>query len=232
MEIIICNVLIALFSLGITNVMSNLINAFSNDEKVTFKGLFKKVKFDWKVCICTAFSLIALFYKYAISFEFLIFGFLAIILVMDAFTDIKAQIIPNELNFLGFVVGIILAYASIVFRGEAGLDMILGLLTGAGIFGLIAIFAFVVYKREGMGLGDVKLMGMLGLFFGVFNIIQIFILSFAIGAVVSIILLVTKKKKSSDYLAFGPFIVIASIITMFVPYTVLFPWYMSFLASF
>ena len=82
-----------------------------------------------------------------------------------------------------------------------------------------------------MGLGDVKLMGMLGMFFGVFNTIQIFVLSFAIGAVASIILIATKIKKANDYMAFGPFIVVASFITMFVPYTIMFPNYLNFINS-
>ncbi len=82
-----------------------------------------------------------------------------------------------------------------------------------------------------MGLGDVKLMGMLGLFFGVGNIIQIFIFSFAMGAIVSIFLLITKMKKADDYIAFGPFIVISAIVTMFLPYTVVLPWYLGVLVK-
>ena len=73
-----------------------------------------------------------------------------------------------------------------------GVDLLLGMFVGAGIFLLIAAFALIAYRKEGMGLGDVKLMGMLGLFFGMKNIFQIFILSFIIGAVVSIILLLFK----------------------------------------
>ena len=88
---------------------------------------------------------------------------------------------------------------------------------GAGIFLLIALFALIAYKKEGMGLGDVKLMGVLGLFFGVKNIFQIFILSFFVGAIVSIVLLVSKAKKKDDYIPFGPFIVIGAFWTMIFP---------------
>lgn len=95
---------------------------------------------------------------------------------------------------------------------------------GAGIFLLIGLFALVVYKKVGMGLGDVKLMGMLGLFFGFANTVQIFVLSFFIGAIVSIFLLITKKKKPNDYVPFGPFIVIASFITMVLPASTTIHW--------
>lgn len=227
MEIIICNILIALIGVGITPYMKNLIEAFSNEEKITWKTIFKKTKFDIKLALLTPLVMIALFYRFGISFEFLIYSFVSVLLIMDAFVDMKAQIIPNGLNFAGFIVGIILAYIALVVEPMSGVDMLLGMFAGAGIFLLIALFALVAYKKEGMGLGDVKLMGMLGLFFGLYNTIQIFIISFAIGAVISIILLATKIKKSTDYMAFGPFIVIAAIFTMFVPYTIAYPWYLS-----
>lgn len=69
-----------------------------------------------------------------------------------------------------------------------------------------------------MGFGDVKLMGALGLYFGFSNIIMISVIAFLIGAVVSVILLLTKMKKTDEYIPFGPFIVIASFIVLFVPY--------------
>ena len=69
-----------------------------------------------------------------------------------------------------------------------------------------------------MGFGDVKLMGALGLYFGLSNIIIITLVSFLIGAILSIILLVTKLKKSDEYIPFGPFIVIATFLSMYVPF--------------
>ena len=69
-----------------------------------------------------------------------------------------------------------------------------------------------------MGFGDVKLMGALGLYFGLSNIIVITLVSFLIGAILSIILLATKIRKMDEYIPFGPFIVIASFISMYVPF--------------
>ena len=43
-------------------------------------------------------------------------------------------------------------------------------------------------------------------------------MSFLIGAILSILLLITKIKKSDEYIPFGPFIVIASFISMYVPF--------------
>lgn len=74
------------------------------------------------------------------------------------------------------------------------------------------------YGKEAMGFGDVKLMGALGLYFGLSNMIIITLVSFLIGAILSIILLLAKIKKSDEYIPFGPFIVIATFISIYVPF--------------
>ena len=89
---------------------------------------------------------------------------------------------------------------------------------GDGIFLAITLLGGLFYGKEAMGFGDVKLMGALGLYFGLSNIIIITLVSFLIGAVLSIVLLATKMKKSDEYIPFGPFIVIATFISMYVPF--------------
>ena len=77
-------------------------------------------------------------------------------------------------------------------------------------------------EKKQWDFGDVKLMGAMGLFFGLTNIIVISILAFLIGAIVSIILLIIRNKKANQYIPFGPFIVIGAVITIFVPFNILF----------
>ena len=96
--------------------------------------------------------------------------------------------------------------------------MLLGMVAGGGIFLLITLLGGLFYGKEAMGFGDVKLMGALGLFFGLSNIVIITLVSFLIGAILSIILLVTKIKKSDEYIPFGPFIVIATFLSIYVPF--------------
>ena len=101
------------------------------------------------------------------------------------------------------------------------IDMLLGMLAGGGIFLAITLIGSLIYGKEAMGLGDVKLMGALGLYFGLSNIIIIAVISFLIGAVIGIILIASKIKKSNEYIPFGPFIVIATFICMFIPTEIL-----------
>lgn len=216
-SVVLYNVIFALTGLAVSPFMTALIKRYSREEKIIDKDFFNDVRFDWKVALVTSLLIILLLYFFGVSEKFFLYSILSIILTMEAFVDIKAKILPNSLNFAGFLMGIVYTYITCIRDIYAGLDLLLGMITGAGVFLLIALFALIVYRREGMGLGDVKLMGMLGLFFGFTNIIQIFILSFFVAAVISIILLATKIKKTTDYIAFGPFIVIATVVTMIIP---------------
>ena len=99
-----------------------------------------------------------------------------------------------------------------------------GMFAGAGIFLLITLIGGLIAGREAMGMGDVKLMGAMGLFFGLRSIISISVLSFLIGAVASIFLLVSKIKKTDEYIPFGPFIVVSAMLAMVIPEEALFGW--------
>lgn len=98
--------------------------------------------------------------------------------------------------------------------------MLLGAVVGAGIFLLITLIGGAIAGKEAMGFGDVKLMGALGLFFGWMNMIVISLIAFLLAAIISILLLATKKKKTDEYIPFGPFIVLATFVVMLVPFDI------------
>mgnify|MGYP005772389111 CR=1 FL=1 len=140
-------------------------------------------------------------------------------MLLSAFViDFKLQIIPNRLNLTIFEVGFIFAFLYGLSNVAITINMLLGMIAGGGIFLLITLLGGLFYGKEAMGFGDVKLMGALGLFFGLSNIVIITLVSFLIGAILSILLLVTKIKKSDEYIPFGPFIVIATFISMYIPF--------------
>ena len=131
--------------------------------------------------------------------------------------DWKLQIIPNRLNLTMFEIGLVITVIQGIFNINIAINMLLGSLVGAGIFLLITIIGGAIAGKEAMGFGDVKLMGALGLFFGWTNMIIISLISFLLGAIISIILIVTKIRKTDEYIPFGPFIVISAFIVMIVP---------------
>ena len=155
---------------------------------------------------------------------------LAPILVSAFIIDYKKEIIPNRLVLTGFEIGLIFVFLIGILNPNGttiAINRVLGMLAGGGIFLAITLIGGLLAGKEAMGFGDVKFMGVLGLFFGLKNIAILAVISFLIGAVFSVALLVLKIKKTDEYIPFGPFIVIAAFITIFVPSTILFSglWY-------
>lgn len=131
--------------------------------------------------------------------------------------DYKEKIIPNRINLTIFELGIVLLFIAGIFNINVAIDMVKGMLVGGGIFLLITLLGGLIAGKEAMGFGDVKLMTGLGLFFGFYNTIMITLISFLLGAVISVILLLTRIKKTSEYIPFGPFIVMACFVVMLIP---------------
>ena len=143
-------------------------------------------------------------------------------MLLSAFViDYKLQIIPNRLNLTMFEIGLVIAFLYGLSDVAITINMVLGMLVGAGIFLAITLIGGLIYGKEAMGFGDVKLMGALGIYFGLSNIIVITLLSFLIGAILSIILLATKIKKMDEYIPFGPFIVLGTFINIFIPFQII-----------
>lgn len=197
-------------------------------KPVFSKELFNKEKKEYKtnllLALITMLIYILLLYVFGIQKTFL--GNLELIkyliltpMLLSAFMiDYKLKIIPNRLNMTMFEIGIIFMFLAGIFNANIAIDMFMGMIVGSGIFLLITLIGGLIAGKEAMGFGDVKLMGALGIYFGLSNTIVIIIMSFLIGAVLSILLLITKIKKTNEYIPFGPFIVIATFITMVVPF--------------
>lgn len=200
-------------------------------KKVFSKDLIKEYKENFTpnyiLMIITATIYVLLIYKFGIkntfieNLELIKFLILTPMLLSVVIIDYKLQIIPNRLNLTMFEVGIVIAFIYGLSNIAIGINMLLGMFAGGGIFLMITLLGGLVYGKEAMGLGDVKLMGALGLYFGLANIVVIALVSFLIGAVLSIILLATKIKKMDEYIPFGPFIVLATFISIFIPYDIL-----------
>ncbi|MBR3002271.1 MAG: prepilin peptidase [Clostridia bacterium] len=197
-------------------------------EKVFTTQIFKELKTNFKpnylIMLVTAIIYVALIYVFGIqdtiiaNLDLIKYMILTPMLLSAFIIDYKLQIIPNRLNLTIFETGLIFCFLYGLSNVAISINMFFGMLAGAGIFLAITLLGGLFYGKEAMGFGDVKLMGALGLLFGLSNILAITILSFLIGAVLSIILLATKIKKTSEYIPFGPFIVIATFISTFVPF--------------
>lgn len=197
-------------------------------KKVISKDIITEYKMDFKpnyiLMFVTSIIYITLVYVYGIketfigNLDLIKFLILSPMLLSVFIIDYKLQIIPNRLNLTIFEIGIILAFIYGLSNVAITINMLLGMLVGGGIFLLITLIGGIFYGKEAMGFGDVKLMGALGIYFGFSNIIIITLVSFLIGAILSIFLLVSKRKKTDEYIPFGPFIALATYISMYIPF--------------
>lgn len=194
--------------------------------KNSFKEHFKEFNPNYILMIINAALYVAILYKFGVKETFienldLIKYLILVPMLLSTFViDYKLQIIPNRLSLTMFEVGIVFTFFYGLSNVAISINMLLGMLVGGGIFLAITLLGALVYGKEAMGLGDVKLMGALGLYFGLTNIIIISIVSFFLAGFFIIFYVITKRKLI-EYMAFGPFIVIASFIMVFVPYNIM-----------
>ena len=189
-------------------------------SKDFFKEYLKNTRPKYLLMIIVAVAYIILLYLKGLTIDTVKFIFLIPMLLSAFLIDFKSQIIPNRLKLTVFETGLIFTFIETIQNTNLGInifiDNILGMLIGGGIFLLITLLGGLMARKEAMGFGDVKFMAALGLFFGWLNIILISVMSFLFAAIVSIVILISRKKKSSEYIPFGPFIVVSSLIPMYI----------------
>lgn len=175
--------------------------------------------------VLTGIIFLILSFKYGLSSNYIFYIILACILICITFIDYDHKIIPDELILLGFVFGLLYKLTLYLFMKEpiGFMNTILGFSLGGGLFLLIAILS-----KGGMGGGDIKLMAMLGFWLGWRHIIFISFLSFIIGSIISIGLLLTKVKTRKDAIPFGPFITLSTFVSILY-YEPIMSWYINFI---
>lgn len=194
-------------------------------SKEFFTEYMKQFKPNYLLMVITAVMYIALLYLFHGSLDLLKYMALVPMLISAFCIDLKLQIIPNRLTLTMFETGLLFTFLSVISNTNLGINTfvnsVLGMLVGGGIFLLITVIGGIIAGKEAMGFGDVKLMGALGLFLGWVNIIIVSVIAFLLAAIISIGILIFRKKQFGDYIPFGPFIVIASFITIFTPFDLL-----------
>lgn len=228
---IIFYILASIIGLGIGQFIEWMNERIIENKKVFSKDILRKYKIDFKpnyiLMIITSIIYTSLVYKFGVHDNFIEnlnlikYIILTPMLLSILVIDYKKQIIPNRINLTMFETGIIIAFLYGLSNVAITIDMILGMIAGIGCFLVIALIGYLIYGKDAMGIGDIKFIGALGLYFGFSNILSITIMSFLIGTILAIILIISKQKKINEYIPFGPFIVIAAFINIFVPFEII-----------
>lgn len=160
----------------------------------------------------TALASFLLFMRFGPSWSYLFyFSFIASLIVITVI-DLYHQIIPDVISLPGIGVGLL---GSFVLPQLTFLNSLIGVLLGGGSLFLVATFYHWLFKREGMGGGDVKLLAMIGAFLGWKAVILTILLSSLIGSIMGIIVMMVKGKDLKYAIPFGPFLSLGAALSLF-----------------
>lgn len=130
-------------------------------------------------------------------------------LIVIFFTDLRKRIIPDQILFP-------LTLVTVLFKlYEKNWDVFTNNIPAAFIVSGFFMCLVLITRGKGMGLGDVKYSYFMGLLSGFPQMVISFYTAFLTGAVFSLILVIRGKKTFKSKIPFGPFLVLATIVTMF-----------------
>ena len=128
--------------------------------------------------------------------------------------DIKCQLLPDFINALLALLFLGLA----ILEGRTFLEIVIGFLVGFLLPLSVAYGFFKLKGNIGLGGGDIKLFGVLGIFLGWRGVLENIFLSCFLGAIIGILLMAIGVLKREKPFAFGPFIIIVAVIQIFYPF--------------
>ena len=126
--------------------------------------------------------------------------------------DYDHQLLPDWITLPGIAVGLGLSFVSI---RRTPLEAALGAALGAGALFLLAFTYEKIAGQEGMGLGDVKMLGMIGALLGPAGVLVTVLLGSISGSLVGIALILTRGGSAKTKLPFGVFLALGAIAAFF-----------------
>jgi leader peptidase (prepilin peptidase) / N-methyltransferase len=197
--------------------------------------------------LLTGLLFLACYLIFGLTVEALKWAVFAALLIVLTVTDLRERILPDEVNFFGLGAGLLFSFFTPSLDGTAlwlsrrwfdfpppqmalsFADAVLGAAAGSGLLWLVAEGYFRLRGREGMGLGDVKMMAAVGAFLGLKRTMMTVLLGSLLGSVIGIFLIAVSKKGRDYELPFGTFLGAGALLVVFFGTPAL-HWYESLLA--
>ena len=137
--------------------------------------------------------------------------------------DLHHRILPNVITLPGVVIGLVLS----VFLPPGWRSSLIGLIAGGGLLFAIGEGYYRTRGYEGLGMGDVKMLAMIGAFLGwPLMLVTLVLASFA-GSVVGIGLLISRRGDMKAALPFGTFLAVGALVAAVAGNRFL-DWYLTF----
>jgi leader peptidase (prepilin peptidase) / N-methyltransferase len=196
--------------------------------------------------LLTGLLFLGCFYAFGLSVDAAKWAAFSAIMVVLVFTDYRERILPDVVNFTGFAIGLIFSLFTKPTDGTALwlanhlfdypppapvlslADALLGAAVGGGLLWLVSEAYFKLRGREGMGLGDVKMMLMAGAFLGAKRTLLTILAGSLLGSVLGVAIILARRKDADYELPFGTFLGAGALLVVFFG-TPLVNWYQSLL---
>ena len=194
----------------------------------------------------TGLLFLACFYVFGVTIEALKWATFSAIMIVLVFTDLRERILPDVVNFTGFGLGLVLSLFVKPTDGAARwlvnhvfqfpppdavlslADALLGAAVGSGLLWLVSEAYFKLRGREGMGLGDVKMMLMAGAFLGAKRTLLTIMAGSILGSLIGLVVILARRKDADYELPFGTFLGTGALLVVFFGTPVV-NWYQSLL---
>jgi leader peptidase (prepilin peptidase)/N-methyltransferase len=197
--------------------------------------------------LLTGLLFVACYFAFGLTVDAFKWATFSALLVVLTITDLRERILPDVVNLFGVVAGLLFSFFTKPTDGTAlwlakrwfdfpppqpvlsFADAILGALVGSGLLWFVAEGYFRLRGREGMGLGDVKMMAAVGVFLGLKRTLMTVLAGSLLGSVIGIILISLSKKDRNYELPFGTFLGAGALLVLFFGTPAL-QWYQSLMA--
>ncbi|RKY02618.1 prepilin peptidase [Candidatus Poribacteria bacterium] len=159
-----------------------------------------------------------LYLRFGLSVELPEYIVMGSILIAVSAIDIRHYIIPLKLTGPGMGIGLAFAAGLAIKSGDVSvlIERLLGGAVGAGAIFAVGVIGSLIFKKEAMGLGDVELMGMIGLYLGLYpHVILVILLSAVLGSLVGLALIAAGRKGPKSQIPYGPFLAGGALISAF-----------------
>jgi len=161
---------------------------------------------------------LGLYLKFGYTLDFFKFALFTSLLLVIGIIDLRTKYVYWSTTVTGAIFGTVFFIFNWIITKEFPINYFLGAIIG------FSIIYIIVIVTGGMGMGDVEIITICGLFLGTKNILFVLFLSFIFGGIISVILLLRKQKGRKDEIAFGPYIVLGALVTIFIG-DIIIKWY-------
>jgi len=157
----------------------------------------------------TVLCFVLLFLRYGLSIKLVTTGVLVLFLIPISFIDLEKGLVLNKLTIPGFILGVLLVLG---FQVENWREVLFGALGGGGVVLLIGCMGKLLFRRESLGMGDVKLLVMIGAYVGFPEVLVCLFLGVLVAAIFIFGGIILKRLSLGSTIPFGPFVAIGTLV--------------------